>query len=204
MAEEEQYYSYATNTRGPLSELVGKTASGNFCTHEQQVNELKAKIASLEKEKEEAYKQGTEEQIAKSNRQAIAEMIPRNLPQYRSDEDFDKEVELRVSQIGEYTTLEDMRDLYDGKLRKYARQLAGKTASDERRQFYDFIHDPLGHYGIVGNHMVYSNNRSHITHHEYDPPGSSLPANRQYRGRTASSSMNNNNPFWYLGLFEQL
>jgi hypothetical protein len=46
----------------------------------------------------------------------IAEIIPRNLPQYRSDEDFEREVEHRTNQINEYTTIEDLKGLYDAKL----------------------------------------------------------------------------------------
>jgi hypothetical protein len=80
-----------------MAALIGKTTSGSFvCSHELQVHELKAKIASLEKEKEEAYKKGEEEQIVKTKREIIASIIPRNLPQYRSDEDFEKELEFRA------------------------------------------------------------------------------------------------------------
>ena len=183
--------------------LIGKTASGSFglgfgCAHEQRVKELEAKIASLEREKADAHKRGEEEQIAKSNRQAIEEMIPRNLPQYRTDEDFNREVELRVNQINEYTSLDDLRGLYDGKLLKYAKTLETKTASMKSSNRFSYIQDPL--HNIVGNNMIHSKNSNRIP--TYDPIARQYYNNsRTAAGRTASSSNNNGSP-WYLELFD--
>jgi hypothetical protein len=141
------------------------------------LNELKIKLASMEREKEEAYKKGGIEQAAKNNREMISSIIPRNLPQYRSDEDFEREVEHRANQLNEYTTIEDLKGLYDAKLWKYAKQLAGKTASMERTSFLDLIPNSISN--IAGNSIIHRNSSNSIIHrnssnsssnrHEYDP-----------------------------------
>lgn len=188
---------------GSMSETPIEFKSDRPYSHELQVNELKAKIASLEKEKEEAHKQGEQDQITKSNREAIEAMIPRNLPQYRSDEDFQKEVELRVGQINEYTSLDDMRDLYDAKLWKYAKQLSGKTASVERQQFFDFIHNALS--DITGRTIVHrqsgSNNR--ITNYNNRIPEYEPIASKQNNSKSKTASSVNDNSLWFLDLFSQ-
>jgi hypothetical protein len=105
--EGKECYFYGLNKWGTekelMNELIAKTASMSDSSSSsgptESIDELKAKIASLEKEKEEAYKKGETEQAAKSNREIIAAMIPRNLPQYRSDEDFEREIEHRANQI---------------------------------------------------------------------------------------------------------
>ena len=91
---------------------------------------------------------------------------------------------------------------------KYAKQLAGKTASMERSHAFDFIHNPLN--GIVGgNKIVYgkgsgSNGGAYYNNnnvHTYEPIGSqSNNSNNNRQGRTASLGRNND-PFWYLDLF---
>jgi hypothetical protein len=180
--------------------LIGKTASGGFCSHEQQVHALQAKIASLEREKEEAYKKGEVEQITKSNREAIASIIPRDLPQYREDQDFQKEVEYRVNQLNEYTTIEDLKELYEGKVLKHAKGLEAKTASSiegSSNRFSSLIQNPLNN--IVGNNLIHTRGGTNNGHRvaTYDPLA------RQYynnsRGRTASAT---NNSLWYLDLFD--
>jgi hypothetical protein len=86
-----------------------------------------------------------------------------------------------------------LKGLYDAKLHKYAKALAGKTAAMERLHSLDSILDPLSN--IAGNSIVHSRGSDYINsnRHTYDPIASHI-------GRTASSR---NNSTWYLDLFDQ-
>lgn len=186
---------------GSMSSMPIEMKSDRPCSHQQESEmlktenaELKAKIASLETEKEQSNNK-TNEQIQR-DRNIIASLIPRNLPQYRSDEDFSREVELRVSQLGEYCTIQDIKELMDAKIWKHSKNLAAKTASLESSNKFNFIHNPLSN--IAGNSIVHSNNnrRNNNNTHTYDPIAIRY---QNRRGRTASLGDTN---FWYLDLFD--
>jgi hypothetical protein len=74
-----------------MSSLIGKTGSG---TYESEKDAYDFNNNIIEQQKQQLNQVKTE--LAKTKREIIASMIPRNLPQYRSDEDFEKELEYRV------------------------------------------------------------------------------------------------------------
>ena len=80
--------------------------SPSTCKHERELNELKIKLASIE---EEAQMKAKEEQDRTRDfkRQALANMIPRRLPQYREESDYQIEIEFRLGQINEYNSVLD-------------------------------------------------------------------------------------------------
>jgi hypothetical protein len=185
-----------------MSSLIGKTGSG---TYESEKDAYDFNNNIIEQQKQQLNQVKTE--LAKTKREIIASMIPRNLPQYRSDEDFEKELEYRVNSLNEYTTIEDLKGLYDAKLWKHAKSLAAKTASMEALDGFNFIQNPM--HNIAGNNMVYSNNNRDSNSnniHRYDPIAShynNYPRrSSSSRGRTASLGNSRDSPFWYLDLFD--
>lgn len=168
------------NNYNTINEIIDSTE-----TLKKENEELRAKVASMEENNDKAKQPLRDE---------IASLIPRNLPAYRSDEDFEKEVELRIGQIGEYVSIQDLRDLYDAKMYKHAKNIAARTASmTASSNFYNPLDD------IVGSNMVHRNNRIRSTRVPQLDTASMNASNR--KGRTASLE---NNSMWYLDLFSDI